>query len=230
MRFTFCLILPSLIFAESSALTASQPNSTFNPNNQDKEKGYVRNATIASTVSSHIQIGNSKNIGIASFLISANESANLNLVPVLLGSIKISWNLVLTGRTSAFSNENKAINIYGWGLSYKPGQEDKISPWTVRVNSGTYRSFNTIRSSSFSLSLSRNISLKNFDILLGFSSNNVNGINYQDNQNIVSQNFKYNFNTIIFGTTVGFMGIKILPSINYNSDDFAMLIGLQKEF
>ena len=84
MRFTFCLILPSLIFAESSALTTSQPNSIFNLNNQDEEKGYVRNATIASTVSSHIQIGNNKNIGLASFLISANESANLNMIPVLI--------------------------------------------------------------------------------------------------------------------------------------------------
>ena len=158
------------------------------------------------------------------------ESANLNLIPVLLGSIKISWNLALTGRMSAFSNKNKAINIYGWGLSYKPGREDKISPWTFRANSGIYRSFNTIRSSSFSLSLSRNIYLKNFDILLGFSSNNVKGINYQDSQSIVSQNFKYNFNTIIFGTTIDFMGIKILPSFNYNSKNFKMLIGLQKEF
>ena len=230
MRFTFCLIFPSLIFAEPSALTTSQPNSIFNSNNQVEEKAYVKNATIASTVSSHIQIGNSKNIGLASFLISADESANLNLVPVLLGSIKISWNLSLTGRMSAFTNENKAINIHGWGLSYKPGKEDKISQWTFRANSGIYRSFNTIRSSSFSLSLSRNISLKNFDILLGFSSNNVSGINYQDNQNIDSQNFKYNFNTIIFGTTLDFMGIKILPSINHNSNNFTMIIGLQKEF
>ncbi len=131
---------------------------------------------------------------------------------------------------SAFSNEKKAINIYGWGLSYKPGAEDKLSPWTIMANSGIYRSFNMIRSSSFSLSLSRNISMKNFDILLGFSSKNVKGMNYKDNEDIVPQNFKYNFNSIIFGTTVDFIGIKILPSINYNSDDFTMLIGLQKEF
>ena len=112
MRFTFCLIFPSLIFAESIALTTSQPNSIFNSNNQVEEKAYVKNATIASTVSSHIQIGNNKNIGLASFLISANESANLNMIPVLLGSIKISWNLALIGRMSTFSNKNKAINIY----------------------------------------------------------------------------------------------------------------------
>ena len=149
-----------------------------------------------------------------------SAGANLNMIPVLLGSIKISWNLALNGRMSAFSKENKAINIYGWGISYKPGKEDKISPWVFRANSGIYRSFNMIRSSSFSLSLSRDIYLKNFDILLGFSSNNVKGINYQDSQNIVSQNFKYNFNTIIFGTTVDFMGIKILPRINYNSNNY----------
>lgn len=230
MRFTFCLILPSLIFTEANALNTAQPISIFNSNNIDEEKAYVKDAAVASTVSSHIQIGNNKNIGLASFLISANESTNLNLIPVLLGSIKISWNLALTGRMSAFSKENKAINIYGWGISYKPGKEDKISPWVFRANSGIYRSFNMIRSSSFSLSLSRNISLKNFDILLGFSSNNVKGINYKDSLNIVSQNFEYNFNTIIFGTTVDFMDIKLLPSINYNSNIFTILIGLQKEF
>ena len=230
MRFTFCLILPSLIFAEASASNTDQPNSILNSTNRFEEKAYVKNSTIASTVSSHIIIGNNKNIALAGFLLSANKNTNFNLSPVLLGSIKISWNLVLTGRMSAFSNEKKAINIYGWGLSYKPGAEDKLSPWTIRANSGIYRSFNMIRSSSFSLSLSRNISMKNFDILLGFSSNNVRGKNYQDNQDIVPQNFKYNFNSIIFGTTVDFIGIKILPSINYNSDDFTMLIGLQKEF
>ena len=110
MRFTFCLILASLIFTEASALNTTQPISIFNSNNPDEEKAYVKNAAIASTVSSHIQIGNNKNISLASFLISANESANLNLIPVLLGSIKISWNLALTGRMSAFSNKNKAIN------------------------------------------------------------------------------------------------------------------------
>jgi len=230
MRFTFYLILSSLIFAEASASNTDQPNSILNSTNRFEEKAYVGNATIASTVSSQIIISNNKNIALAGFLLSANKNTNFNLSPVLLGSIKISWNLVLTGRMSAFSNEKKAINIYGWGLSYKPGAEDKLSPWTIMANSGIYRSFNMIRSSSFSLSLSRNISLKNFDILLGFSSNNVKGMNYQDNQDIVPQNFKYNFNSIIFGTTVDFIGIKILPSINYNSDDFTMLIGLQKEF
>ena len=230
MRFTFYLILSSLIFAEASASNTDQPNSILNSTNRFEEKAYVKNATIASTVSSHITISNNKNIALAGFLLSANKNTNFNLSPVLLGSIKISWNLALTGRMSAFSNEKKAINIYGWGLSYKPGAEDKLSPWTIMANSGIYRSFNMIRSSSFSLSLSRNISMKNFDILLGFSSNNVKGMNYQDNQDIVPQNFKYNFNSIIFGTTVDFIGIKILPSINYNSDDFTMLIGLQKEF
>ena len=230
MRFTFYLILSSLIFAEASASNTDQLNNTLNSTNRFEEKAYVKNATIASTVSSHIIISNNKNIALAGFLLSANKNTNFNLSPVLLGSIKISWNLALTGRMSAFSNEKKAINIYGWGLSYKPGAEDKLSPWTIMANSGIYRSFNMIRSSSFSLSLSRNISMKNFDILLGFSSNNVKGMNYQDNQDIVPQNFKYNFNSIIFGTTVDFIGIKILPSINYNSDDFTMLIGLQKEF
>ena len=230
MRFTFCLILPSLIFAESSTLTASQPNSIFNPNNQDEEKGYVRNATIASTVSSHIQIGNSKNIGIASFLISANESANLNLVPVLLGSIKISWNLVLTGRTSAFSNQNKAINIYGWGLSYKPGGEDRKSPWNFGINSGVYKHFNNISSSSFTLSLMRKIYLRKSDVFLGISSNNVKGVNYNTDQNIDSQDFKYIFSNFIFGTTIKLKGIKILPAFNYRTDNFVVIIGLQKEF
>ena len=104
MRFTFCLILASLIFTEASALNTTQPIGIFNSNNPNEEKAHLKNAAIASTVSSHIQIGNNNTIGLASFLISANESANLNLIPVLLGSIKISWNLALTGRMAACSN------------------------------------------------------------------------------------------------------------------------------
>ena len=79
MRFTFCLILASLIFTEASALNTIQPISMFNLNNPDEEKAYVKNAAIASTVSSHIQIGNSKNIGLASFLISVNELSLIHI-------------------------------------------------------------------------------------------------------------------------------------------------------
>ena len=54
--------------------------------------------------------------------------------------------------------------------------------------------------------------------------------NYNINQNIDSQDFKYNFSNFIFGTTIKLKGIKILPILNYSTDNLVVIVGLQKEF
>ena len=76
----------------------------------------------------------------------------------------------------------------------------------------------------------RKIYLRKSDVFLGISSNNVKGVNYNTDQNIDSQDFKYIFSNFIFGTTIKLKGIKILPTFNYSTDNFVVIIGLQKEF
>ena len=199
-------------------------------NRINQEKLFVKNSTIASTIFLPTHIVSNKNIALSSFFISDNKNSDFDSTPVLIGSIKLSWNLSLLGRVSASSNEKKAINIYGWGLSYKPGSEDRKSPWNIGINSGVYKHFNSISSSSFSFSFMRKIYLRKSNVFLGISSNNVKGVNYNINQNIDSQDFKYNFSNFIFGTTIKLKGIKILPIFNYSTDNFVVIVGLQKEF
>jgi len=230
MRTSFCLIISSIIYAQAGSLNSTKLSRIQILNNINQEKLYVKNTSLASTIFLPLHIGPNKNIALSSFLISDKKNPSFNLVPVLVGGIKVSWNLSLIGRMSAYSNEKKAINIYGWGLSFKPGQEEKISPWNIGVNSGVYRSFNNIRSSSFGLSVMRQITLRNLDMFLGISSNNVKGVDYKSDQNLDSQNFQYNFSNFIIGSKLELMGLEILPNFNYSLGNFVMSIGFQKEY
>jgi len=224
MRIFFCFIFTSLIYSQINSFQLEKLNRI------NQEKLFVKNSTIASTIFLPTHIVSNKNIALSSFFISDDKNSDFDSTPVLIGSIKLSWNLSLLGRMSASSNEKKAINIYGWGLSYKPGSEDRKSSWNIGINSGVYKHFNSISSSSFSFSFMRKIYLRKSNVFLGISSNNVKGVNYNINQNIDSQDFKYNFSNFIFGTTIKLKGIKILPILNYSTDNFVVIVGLQKEF
>ena len=220
--FLFYFQLVEIVFAQIDRTQQSQNIKDLNP--------YIVNASTVTTTFSFERIGNNKNVALSSFFISGNEISNVGLTPVLVGNIRVSWNLDLIGRMSAHSNKENALNIYGWGLVYKPGKEETISPWTFGINSGVYRSYNTNRSSSLSLSILRSVSINNYGFALGVSTNNVKGINYNFEQKSDSQNFQYTFSNVIIGTTINLMGIKLLPSYIYNSNQSMVSFGLQKEF
>jgi hypothetical protein len=219
MRTFLCLIFTSLIYSQ----VVNSEIESINPEQQLKD---IKNFSTASTIFSFERLGRNKNIALTSFLVAGNQNSSFRRAQVLVGSIKISWNLDLIGRMStAYSNKNNALNIYGWGISYKPGKEEKISPWSYGINSGVSRLYNINRSSSFSLSIMRSVLLNNYSFSLGVSSVNVKGVNYS-----VGQNFQYNFSNFIIGTTINFSGIKVLPNYTYSSNNSMISVGLQKEF
>jgi len=219
MRTFLCLIFTSLIYSQ----VVNSEIESINPEQQLKD---IKNFSTASTIFSSERLGKNKNIALTSFFVARNQSPSYQRAQVLVGSIKISWNLDLIGRmSSAYSDKNNALNIYGWGISYKPGKEEKISPWSYGINSGVSRLYNINRSSSFSLSIMRSVLLNNYSFSLGVSSVNVKGVNYS-----VGQNFQYNFSNFIFGTTINFRGIKVIPNYTYSSDNSMISVGLQKEF
>jgi hypothetical protein len=219
MRTFLCLIFTSLIYSQ----VVNSEIESINPEQQLKD---IKNFSTASTIFSFERLGRNKNIALTSFLVAGNQNFSFRRAQVLVGSIKISWNLDLIGRMStAYSNKNNALNIYGWGISYKPGKEEKISPWSYGINSGVSRLYNINRSSSFSLSIMRSVLLNNYSFSLGVSSINVKGVNYS-----IGQNFQYNFSNFIIGTTINFSGIKVLPNFTFSSNNSMISIGLQKEF
>jgi hypothetical protein len=219
MRTFLCLIFTSLIYSQ----VVNSEIESINPEQQLKD---IKNFSTASTIFSSERLGKNKNIALTSFFVARNQSPSYQRAQVLVGSIKISWNLDLIGRmSSAYSDKNNALNIYGWGISYKPGKEEKISPWSYGINSGVSRLYNINRSSSFSLSIMRSVLLNNYSFSLGVSSINVKGVNYS-----IGQNFQYNFSNFIIGTTINFSGIKVLPNFTFSSNNSMISIGLQKEF
>lgn len=219
MRTFLCLIFTSLIYSQ----VVNSEIESINPEQQLKD---IKNFSTASTIFSFERLGRNKNIALTSFFVAGNQNFSFRRYQVLVGSIKISWNLDLIGRmSSAYSNKNNALNIYGWGISYKPGKEEKISPWSYGINSGVSRLYNINRSSSFSLSIMRSVLLNNYSFSLGVSSINVKGVNYS-----IGQNFQYNFSNFIIGTTINFSGIKVLPNFTFSSNNSMISIGLQKEF
>ena len=230
MRIFSCFISSLVIYSHSIDIGFAQLNRTLQTKDIRDQNHYVINASSASTIFSFENLGKNKNVALSSFFILGNEISNIGLTPVLVGSIRVSWNLDLIGRMSAHSNKNNALNIYGWGLTYKPGKEETVSPWIFGINSGVYRLYNTNRSSSFSLSILRIVTLDNYSVTIGFSTNNVKGINYKAEQKLDSENFQNNFSNVIIGTSINFMGIKLLPSYIYNSNKSIASIGLQKEF
>ena len=219
MRTFLCLIFTSLIYSQVV-------NSEIESINPEQQLIDIKNFSTASTIFSFERLGRNKSIALTSFLVAGNQNFSFRRAQVLVGSIKISWNLDLIGRmSSAYSNKNNALNIYGWGISYKPGKEEKISPWSYGINSGVSRLYNINRSSSFSLSIMRSVLLNNYSFSLGVSSINVKGVNYS-----IGQNFQYNFSNFIIGTTINFSGIKVLPNFTFSSNNSMISIGLQKEF
>ena len=219
MRTFLCLIFTSLIYSQVV-------NSEIESINPEQQLIDIKNFSTASTIFSFERLDNNKNIVLTSFFVSGNQNSSFQRAQVLVGSIKISWNLDLIGRmSSAYSDKNNALNIYGWGISYKPGKEEKISPWSYGINSGVSRLYNINRSSSFSLSIMRSVLLNNYSFSLGVSSINVKGVNYS-----IGQNFQYNFSNFIIGTTINFSGIKVLPNFTFSSNNSMISIGLQKEF
>ena len=66
-------------------------------------------------------------------MVLGEKDSEVELAPVIAGSIKISWNLSIAGRMSAFSNQKNAINIFVLGLAYKAVKEDNFSRWNFVV-------------------------------------------------------------------------------------------------
>ena len=230
MRVFSCSIFSMIIYSQGVDVGFAQLNRVQQVQDISDQNAYIVNVSTASTIFSLENLGSNKNVALSSFFISGDEVSNVGLIPVLVGNIRVSWNLHLTGRMSAYSDKDKALNIYGWGLMYKPGKEETVSPWIFSINSGVHRSYSTNRSSSFSLSILRSLSLNNYGVTLGVSTNNVKGINYKAEQKLNSQNFQYSFSNFIIGTTINLVGIKLLPSYVYNSNKSMVSIGLQKEF
>ena len=158
------------IYALFFSSILSQSTQPFYKDEAQREV-FIKYAGIISTVFSPAEINQNKNILITSYLMKGDEGISIS--PVFSGKINISWNLSLTGRTSAFSNDKRAIHSYGWGISLKPGQSEDNSAWSFHYNSGSFKSYNMISISSASTSIIHRLSLKRLKLFFGYSANTL---------------------------------------------------------
>ena len=133
----------------------------------------------------------------------------VSISPVFSGKINISWNLSITGRTSAFSNDKRAIHSYGWGISLKPGQPEDNSPWSFHYNSGSFKSYNVISISSASTSIIHRLSSKRLNLFFGYTANTLRGIDYTSNDYNISKKFDKNHTYFSLGTMIDFSDVII---------------------
>ena len=154
----------------------------------------------------------------------------ISISPVFSGKINISWNLSLIGRTSAFSNDKRAIHSYGWGISLKPGQPEDNSPWSFHYNSGSFKSYNVISISSASTSIIHRLSSKRLNLFFGYTANILRGIDYTSNDYNISKKFDKNHSYFSLGTMIDFKGIQLFPSFVYGGDYKMLSFGLQNQF
>ena len=219
MRFILYALFCTSIFSQSV-----QPSFS-----SDKKRiVFIEYAGSISTVFSPIEINQNNNVLLTSYLIAGND--DLPLSPVLVGKIKISWNLSLTGRTTAFPSSNRTLHSYGWGLSFKPGQPEENSPWSFHYNSGNFRSYDMLSASSASSSIVRKFSLNKLSFFIGYTANTTKGIDYTSSKLISSKSFDEKHSYFTLGTIIKIKGIKLLPSFAYGDNHKILSIALQNQF
>ncbi len=198
IRYSILFIPGSILFTQWSSFELSNVNK--------KSESIFRYAGIISANDSPIDIKSDCRVSIMG-TIKKDQSLN-GLVPILQGKIKISWNLSIKGRMASFASNERSIQMYGWGLTFKPGSVDEPSQWRILFNSGSLNSHNQLKVSSISSTAVRLVKWKTFPIHYGFGTNIINGISLQE-----SNNYKLHYNFILFGLSKNFSGLVVSPQI-----------------
>jgi len=137
-----------------------------------ESEALFRQAGFAATHHYPIEINKGNRI-IYGWSIIKSSSSN-GFLPTLHSQLKLTWNLYLKGRMAAYSSKEGAVQMYGWGLSFRPGKEDTPSNWIVNFNSGRLYSHDQVRVSALQVNVERKLNLNKFPIHLGVGMNLLN--------------------------------------------------------
>jgi hypothetical protein len=125
----------------------------------------------------------------------------------------VSWNLYIKGRIAAYSGKEGAVQMYGWGLSFRPGKEDTPSNWIVNFNSGRLYSHDQVRVSALQVNVERKLNLKKFPIHLGFGMNILKANPYLQFEDSYMEKVEIQTNFINVGSSTTFFGMQLIPQI-----------------
>ena len=198
-RFTILLLSVSLLFPQWSSFKLNNNiNSTF------------KYGGLFATYNSPVEIRNDRRIAISSSL--NKELSNDGFSPSIESKIKISWNLSIKGKMANFSSDNRAIQMYGWGLTLKPGSIEEPSQWRILFDSGRINSNKQFRLSAMSVSIIKFFAWNNLKLNSGFGTNMVNVLSYN-----ISENYDFQTNYISFGLSTKLFGLVLSPQVLFGS-------------
>jgi|TARA_Y100000310_G_scaffold63867_1_gene59310 hypothetical protein len=145
-------------------------------------------------------------------------------LPAIQGQMKVSWNLSIRGRMAAYSAKEGAVQMYGWGLSLRPGKEDTPSKWVVHFDSGRLNAHGELKVSALQVSATRSIVWKKFPLYFGMGMNILNAEPKSKGKEEFQTNFFY------VGTTTSFMGLIVKPQIRFGSQFSMFSINIGSTF
>ena len=194
-RYTILLFSGSLIFSQWSSFSLNNNiQSTF------------KYGGLLATHDSPFDIRNDRRIGIMASL--NKEISNDGFSPSIESKIKISWNLSIKGRMANFSSDKRAIQMYGWGLTLKPGSMEEASQWSILFYSGRINSNAQFRLSAMSVSVIRFYKWNNFQLHSGFGTNMIDVFTYNS-----SDNYDFQTNFINLGLSTKLFGLTLSPQV-----------------
>ena len=194
-RYTIFLFSGSLLFSQWSSFSL----------NNNIESTFKYGGLLA-THDSPLDIRNDRRIGVMASL--NKEISNDGFSPSIESKIKISWNLSIKGRMANFSSDKRAIQMYGWGLTLKPGSIEEPSQWRILFDSGRINSNAQFRLSAMSVSAIRFYKWNNFQLHSGFGTNMIDVFTYNS-----SDNYDFQTNFINLGLSAKLFGLTLSPQV-----------------
>ena len=131
----------------------------------------------------------------------------------------------MRGQIANYSSDKRAIQMYGWGLTLKPGSIEDPSKWRILFDSGSLNSHNQLKISSMSTKAVRRAEFKNFPIYYGFGTNILNGISLK-----TLNNYELHSNFLLFGLSKNVFGIIVSPQILVGGENNYLSISLLNHF
>ena len=198
-HFIILLFSGSLLFSQWSSFELNNNiNSTF------------KYGGLFATHNSPFEIKNDRRIAIISSL--NKEVSNDGFSPSISTKIKISWNLSMRGQIANYSSDKRAIQMYGWGLTLKPGLIDEPSKWRILFDSGRINSNSHFQLSALNLSVIKFFTWNNYKLHSGFGTNLVKVLTYN-----TLDNYDLQTNYISFGLSTKLFGFMLSPQILFGS-------------
>lgn len=198
-HFKILLFSGSLLFSQWSSFELNNNiNSTF------------RYGGLFATHNSPFEIKNDRRIAISSSL--NKEVSNDGFSPSISTKMKISRNLSIRGKIANYSSDKRAIQMYGWGLTLKPGSIEEPSKWRILFDSGRINSNGHFQLSALKLSVIKFFTWNNYKLHSGFGTNLVKVLTYN-----TLDNFDLQTNYISFGLSTKLFGFMLSPQILFGS-------------